>query len=146
MVPSSLGWMLHIAAKELTPIIIAAVVWGKTWKGKNIRARCDNTAVVTIINSCYSKDPTLMQMLRCLFFIEAYYQFTLSATHLPGMSNDLADNLSRNRLQSFLHKMGGQQTTQTIIPDSLLQWLLHQHMDWTSQTWMQQFGSSVTRA
>ena len=60
---------LQIAVKELIPIIIAAVVWGKNWKGHNVRARCDNGAVVAIVNSRYSKEPILMHMLRCLFFL-----------------------------------------------------------------------------
>jgi len=38
---------LHIAAKELIPIIIGAVVWGKTWKGSKV---CDNSAVVAVVN------------------------------------------------------------------------------------------------
>ena len=62
---------LQIAVKELIPIIIGAVVWGPTWRGKNIRARCDNAAVVAIVNSRCSKEPLLMHMLGCLFFVEA---------------------------------------------------------------------------
>ena len=41
---------LHIAAKELIPIIIGAVVWGKIWKGSRVVAYCDNSAVVAIMN------------------------------------------------------------------------------------------------
>ena len=65
-----------------------------------MRARCDNGAV----NDRYSKEPILMQMLRCLLFLEACCQFILSAIHLPGVNNDLADDLSRNRLSCFLQK------------------------------------------
>ena len=72
-----------------------------------------------------------MQMLRCLLFLEAYCQFTLSALHLPGVNNGLADDLSRNRLSCFLQKIRVHQLTESVIPDSLLQWLLHPQMDWT---------------
>ena len=41
---------LHIAAKELIPIIIGAVVWGKSWKGSRVVAYCDNSAVVAVVN------------------------------------------------------------------------------------------------
>ena len=44
-----------IAVKELVPIIIGAVIWGKNWKGGRVLTHCDNSAVVSVINSrsCY---------------------------------------------------------------------------------------------
>ncbi len=45
----------HITVKELVPIVLAAAVWGPRWKGKTVRARCDNAAVVSIINSGSSR-------------------------------------------------------------------------------------------
>ena len=47
-----------------------------------------------------------MQRLRCLFFVEARHQFQLTAIHVPGVENDLADDLSRDRLVSFRAKSG----------------------------------------
>ena len=61
------------AFMEFLPIIMAAVVWGKYWKGLTIQCNCDNQSVVCIINSGTSKDPVLMQLLRCLFFVEAKF-------------------------------------------------------------------------
>ena len=136
----------HIAAKELVPIIMAAVLWGQKWKGNRVVARCDNTAVVTVLNSRYAKDVVLMRMLRCLFFVEAHFQFSLTASHIPGVHNDLADDLSRNRLPSFLCKMPNVDCTPSIIPHSLLQWLLHPNLDWTSPSWTALFSSSVHKA
>ena len=59
------------------------------------------------------------------------FQFSLTASHIPGVYNDLADDLSRNRLPSFLCKMPNVDCTPSIIPHSLLQWLLHPNLDWT---------------
>ena len=129
---------LDISAKELIPILIAAVVWGDSWQGCKVKAHCDNQAVVAVLNSRYSKDQVLMQMLRCLFFIEAKRQFKLTAVHVPGVHNDLADDLSRNRLSTFLAKKPDADCT-TIIPVSLLQWLTNSKLEWTSPVWMQQF-------
>ena len=42
-----------------------------------------------------------MQMLRG-FFVEAHYQFKITSRHLAGQHNDLADDLSRDRLTAFL--------------------------------------------
>ena len=123
---------LNIAVKELIPIIIAAVVWGKDWQGCNLRAYCDNAAVVAVVNSRCCKDKNLMQLLRCLFFIEAHFQFKIAATHIPGSHNDLADDLSRNRGASFKSKMRSADTNSSLIPISLLQWLLRPKLDWFS--------------
>ena len=41
---------LHITSKELAPIVIAAAIWGSEWRGKTVRAQCDNEAVISIIN------------------------------------------------------------------------------------------------
>ena len=33
---------MDIAAKELLPIILALVVWGKSWAGKRVECLCDS--------------------------------------------------------------------------------------------------------
>lgn len=40
----------HITIKELVPIVLAVAVWGKEWHGLTVQARCDNSAVVAILN------------------------------------------------------------------------------------------------
>ena len=135
----------HISVKELIPIIIAAIVWGHTLNRKQVLCNCDNSAVVAVINTRYSKDKDLMQLLRCLFFVEAYYQFHMIARHLPGTLNDCADDLLRNRLSAFRTKLPNADTHPTPIPSSLLQWLLQPQADWTSPSWIQQFATFVIR-
>ena len=58
----------HITVKELVPIIIASVIWGPHFHGKRVLSNCENSAMVTILNSRYSRDNTLMQLSCCLFF------------------------------------------------------------------------------
>lgn len=136
---------LHISAKELVPILVAAVVWGNQWQGHRVVAYCDNMAVVAVMNSRYCHDPALMQLLRCLSFIEARRQFTLSATHLPGIKNTLADDLSRDRLSAFLEEKPEANPSPTKVPVSLLQWLLDPRVEWTSPAWMERFSTFVPR-
>ena len=133
----------NVATEELIPIVIAAVIWGRGWQGCKIKAYCDNVAVVTILNSRYCQDKVLMQMLRCLFFIEAQFHFQISATHIPGSHSELADDLSRNRVASFKEKRKSANANPSLIPLSLLQWLLHPNLDWLSPSWMQLFSTSV---
>ena len=57
-----------IAVKELLSIVMACILWGKEWQNTSVLAHCDNQVVVEMVNSGYSKDTELMQLLRCLFF------------------------------------------------------------------------------
>ena len=81
-----------IAAKELLPIIVATAIWGPSWRGSTVLCHCDNEAVVVTVKSGYCRDPTLAHMLRCLFFLEAKYDTSLSAIHVSGVENGAADS------------------------------------------------------
>ena len=97
---------LSITIKELLLIMFAVVVWGRRWQAQKVLCHCDNQAVVVAaLRSRSSKQPQLMHMLRCLFFVEALYGFELSASYIPTKANDLADDISRNNLSSFLCKV-----------------------------------------
>lgn len=137
---------LHIAAKELVPIIVAAAVWGRDWQGCRVTAYCDNSAVVEVLNNRRCQDEVLMQMLRCLFFIEAKGQFYITSKHVPGVHNCRADELSRNQLPAFLASKPDADPFPTLIPLSVLQWLLHPAMEWTSLTWMELFSTFAQTA
>ena len=87
-----------ITAKELIPIVIAAAVWGRNWQGKTVLAKCDNMAVVAIVNSGTSKEKESMHLRRCLAFLEAKWGFHLFAEHIKGSDNRVADALSRDNV------------------------------------------------
>ena len=125
----------HIAVKEMVPIVIAAAVWGPQWRGKTVRAQCDNAAVVTIINHGSSRDQDIMHLMRCLAFIAAKFEFHIWAQHIKGVDNTLADVLSRNNLHLFtsLHSQASQ--LPATIPAALLDLLIVSRPNWTSQHW-----------
>ena len=135
-----------ITIKELLPIMVAAVVWGTRWRAQKVLCHCDNQAVVAVLNSRSSKQPQLMHMLRCLFFVEASYGFELSASYIPTKANDLADDLSRNNLSSFLSKVPALKGSQVKIPTQLLEILVDTSGDWTSQTWTRRFRDTFAMA
>ena len=95
---SFLGRM-HISVQELLPIVIACVMGGGEIASSHIRCLCDNAAVVVMINKHTSKDLMAIYLLRCLFFICAQFNITLSAEHVAGIRNEAADALSRNNYQ-----------------------------------------------
>ena len=148
------GWFNHewpscwsakeIAAKELLPIVLAAVLWGPHWAGRHILFHTDNLAVVQVVRNLNAADPLLCNLLRCLYFYSAHYHFTFTAAHIPGVKNVAADALSRNNLPLF-HSLFPQ-VPQHTIPHSLVKLFLLQIPDWNSGAWMTLFRSSLLPA
>ena len=130
------GWKeFHITVKELLPIVVGVALWGAQWSGKAVRCLCDNAAVVAVVNSGSSKCENVMHLLRSLFFFTASYDVVLVAQHIPGVENGAADALSRGNLPSFHAQEPAAQQTTSPIPQELLEALVHQRPDWTSQNW-----------
>ena len=139
-------WSVHtlsygITTKELLPIVFAAAIWGHAWTGKSILCHCDNEAVVTIINSGTSKEPEAMALLRCLFFIAARNNLLITAAHLPGSLNQVADALSRNNLPLFSTVYPQADPHPSVIPPALIDLLVLSKPDWTSQSWNKTFNT-----
>ena len=132
-----------IAAKELLPIIVAVAVWGHGWVGQAVRCHCDNQAVVAAIKGGYCKDPAMAHMLRCLFFLEASFNISLSAVHVPGVDNGAADSVSRNQLERFFSLCPQARREATEIPGDLVGGLVIQE-PWTSPIWRHWLDSLST--
>ena len=123
-----------IAAKELLPIIVAAAVWGPHWGGSVVLCHCDNEGVVAALKGGYCKDPTLAHMLRCLFFLEAKFDLSLSAVHVPGIENGAADSISRNKLHVFFDLVPQAHQEPCSVPRELIHRLVID-TPWTSSIW-----------
>ena len=102
----------HITSLELVAVMLACAAWGQQWQGWLIHVWCDNQAAVHALTARSCRDPGLMHLLRCLVFMEASFQFKLSASHIPGVNNTLADLL---KLPLFLSKV-----TLVSCPDATL--------------------------
>ena len=105
-------------------------------------AHCDNEVAVQVVNSRYSSDPEMMQLLRSLFFITAWQGVSFRAIHLPGRDITQADAISRNNMDLFFRQVPNAARLPSAIPVSLLDLLIGQRPDWTSPTWSQLFISS----
>ena len=90
-----------IEFKELYALTAACGAWGEQWGRRRIVIHCDNRSVVDCVASGTSKSPSVMSLLRTLFMICARHDFTVSALHVPGVSNCIADALSRFNMQAF---------------------------------------------
>ena len=104
-------------------------------KALDVICHSDNQAVVAVTHFRTSKDPDIMHFLRCLSFMEAWGEFFLSAKYIPGSCNELADDLSRNRLSSFLQKALNMSLKSTAIPQPLKDLLLIEKPDWLTPSW-----------
>ena len=131
---------VSIAAKEMVPIVLAAVLWGRHWAGQHICFHVDNLAVVAIIRRGTSKDPRLQHLMRCFMFFAALFRFHTTASHVAGRTNVAADALSRNNMSLFLSLVP--QTSRTPVPPALIRLLVDSMPDWGSRLWTQQFSHS----
>lgn len=111
---------LSIAYKELFPVVLAAHVWGYLWERQRVLFKVDNQSVVAILNSRTSRDPDIMALMRSLLFAAARFSFSFSAEHVPGVTNGVADALSRFHMQAFRNLAPHADHQPTVIPMQLL--------------------------
>ena len=65
---------VHITVKEFHPIVLAMAIWESQWTGQAVRCRCDNAAMVAIVNSGSSKEDKAMHLMRSAVFFMAKHQ------------------------------------------------------------------------
>ena len=118
-----------IARKELIPIVAASMVWGQRWRQQRVRVHCDNEAVVEVIKAGYSREPYLMHLLRCVFFITTFHEITMFPVHIPGLENRAADAISRNNISIFYSQVPQADPTPMVVPPEVIQLLIQQCPD-----------------
>jgi hypothetical protein len=112
-----------MAFRELYPIVVAATLWAPLWSKKRILFYCDNTSTVQIVQKGRSKVPCIMQLMRRLTWIAANHNFCIYAKHLPGVTNNIADALSRLQLQRFrLLAPSAERSPEAIPPPQEVLW------------------------
>ena len=95
---------------------------------------CDNQAAVAAVRGGYCKDPDMAPMLWCLFFLEAHYDLTVVAVHVPGVNNEAADSVSRNNLSMFFSPIPQADPQQSPAPRAVVDLLTQRH-PWTDVDW-----------
>ena len=89
----------------------------------------------SILNSGSSQNSEAIHLMRCLAFIQARWHLGVSAEHIPGIHNTLADALTRNKLVTF-HFVFPQATKQlTLLLEALVDLFIISGLDWTSPQW-----------
>ena len=129
-----------IMAKELVPIILCCVLWGKMMARKVVLFQCDNTGVVAAVTKGSAREVLVMHLLRTLWFFVAYYDISVRIEHIAGVHNRTADQLSRNNMQQFFFFNPQANLLPTPMPPELLQLISVTKPDWTSQRFTQLFN------
>ena len=106
---------MSIVHLEMYNILAACRVWGHVWQGRVIQVKCDNMAVVQVLQSGKTRDSTLACIARNIWLEKATHDFELVVDHIPGVDNVVADMLSR------WQSIGSEGVLKSIIPD--LQWV-----------------------
>ena len=134
---------INIATKELFPVVVAAAIWGKHWSQSCVEFQSDNQAVVAALSNRSARDPQLMHLLRCLFFLEAHFGFEHRAHHRPGKENLIADALSRGRITEFRSLFPQAAKEPSPVPPALEELLLDLSLNWTSPRWRALFDATL---
>ena len=96
-------WWLdqNITLKELYPIVIAIELWGECLTNKRLHIRTDNQALVSVICKQTSREPLIMILVRRLVLHCLRCNLIITASHISGKSNAIADALSRFQMCRF---------------------------------------------
>ena len=97
------GWWLKqdIMLKELYPIVLAVELWGHKLVNKRIHIRTDNQSLVPVINKQTCTEPLVMILIRRLVLHCLKCNLFITASHIPGSKNLIADALSRFQMADF---------------------------------------------
>ena len=112
---------MHIAVKELVPIVVAVALWGHTCKGCRVCCYCVNVTVVFALNKGSARGPQLMHLLCVLFFFCAIPNIPLTAWHIAGALNDVARAISHNNLALLLSTNPQVAPQPSLIPREILE-------------------------
>ena len=85
----------NIAYLEMWAILIAVKVWGHELSGKKLILKCDNQAVVAVINNGRSRNLFLQEAMRELLYMCAKLELQIRCEYINTKINTLPDMLSR---------------------------------------------------
>ena len=121
---------LHINYKEVMTLEPAEAAWGHLWRNRKVYVHCDNQAAVAIINNGTCRNNLVMDSLRRIYWASAIGNFRLKAIYYPGISNTIADRVSR------LHEPNGYENLVNMLcksfssPNYASPFLQQQTPDW----------------
>eukprot|EP01083_Nonionella_stella_P046438 124375_1 len=114
-----------IVFEELMGVVLAATLYAHEWSGKSVLFRCDNWASCKILSkkcACFRRRD-LNELVRVICKLAIKFRFHFWITHVPGIENDLADRLSRDKMikhHELDHSLADEETDCTQMVEDLL--------------------------
>ena len=84
-----------IVRLEMWNVLIAIRVLADEWSNCSLVIKCENEAMVNVVNSGVTRDNVLVAMARNIWLTTASPNIKVRLVHIPGMDNECADLLSR---------------------------------------------------
>ena len=120
---------LDIADYELLVHVIAAVVWGPSWRGLEIDGYTDNQATQHLINHGRSSSQFRLSLAREFAWLQTQFDFRWNSLYINTKNNILSDALSRwgdPKQQERFHELTkGYNSTEIFIPESFFKFKFH---------------------
>jgi len=113
-----------MAEKELIPLSWPATYGASSGLGGKFGVT-DNEVVVASLRSNTSQSKGLMDLLRCIVFLEARNGFYLHPSYIPSAGNHLANELSQTNLTYFLLKVLSAKVVSAPVSQLLFEALLY---------------------
>ena len=88
------GWLRDCPIGNVEQFLGYEIV-GPQWAGGRICFECDNEAVVSVVRTGKTRDKVLAAYVRNICILASIFDINLVIVHLPGVSNTVADLLSR---------------------------------------------------
>ena len=85
---------------ELVTILVALRLWCTALAGTHFVIHCDNANSVFALTSGRTRNKAMQGCLWDIWFLSAAYDFELTAIHIPGRVDTVADHLSRWHLDT----------------------------------------------
>ena len=76
-------------------MLVGIRLWAKQWSNKAIVIKCDNEAVVSVVNTGVTRDNALAAFVCNIWLVTASNNIKLKLVHISGIQNKCADLLSR---------------------------------------------------
>jgi len=111
---------LSIAVRELYPIVALVGMFGHLWANQSILFKCDNQAIVAVINKQSARDPTIMSLLRPLVLNLMLHNVKFRASYIRSEHNTIADALSRFQEDAAMLVSYGLRPSPWPVPQKLL--------------------------
>ena len=106
---------------ELFALVTGVLTWEKKLINRKFTAHCDNESVVNMVNHTATGGEQCMKLIRLLVLKQMKGNYRISAEHVPGKFNLIADTLSRLKFSLFekLQRKHDMNKHKSSLPDAI---------------------------